>query len=72
MSFRDSPAFFIFGGMMFDLKNCVNCDGVLYCWHPLTNSIVKIELKSVAIKDCQDSVIEVFLKTAYGESQKGK
>lgn len=57
---------------MFDLKNCINCDGSLYCWNPLTNSIVKIELKSVAVKDCPDAVIEAFLKTAYSESQKGK
>jgi hypothetical protein len=57
---------------MFDLKNCVNCDGDIYCWHPLTSSIVKIELKSIPVKDCPDIVIEAFLKAAFGESQKGK
>jgi hypothetical protein len=57
---------------MFDLKNCVNYDGSIYCWHPLTNSIVKIELKSVPVKDCPDIVIEGLLKSAFGEARKGE
>ncbi len=57
---------------MFDLKDCVNCDGQIYCWNPLTNSIVKVELKGVSIKDCPEDVVEALLKSAYGKSEKRK
>jgi hypothetical protein len=52
---------------MFDLKNCVNCDGEIYCWHPLTNSIVKIKLQSLPVRDCPESVVETLLKEAFAK-----
>jgi hypothetical protein len=60
---------FIFGGDMFDLKNCVNCDGELYCWHSLTNSIVKIKLQSVPVKDCPETVVERLLKAKFDKEK---
>lgn len=57
---------------MFDLKNCVNYDGNIYCWCRLTNSFVKIELKSVPVKDCPDMVIEEILKASVSDDTKRK
>jgi hypothetical protein len=55
--------------IMFDLKNCVTCDGEIYCWHPFTNSIVKVNLQSVPVKDCPESLVEMFLEEAFAKKK---